>query len=246
MDEDIQARVARELDAVLEVRPRLREEPLKLRELAQLLEAQWRESEWYQDFPLYETDADVFADRGLVDLPAARREGRLRFDFKVLRESFWARIGRRLYLYANRLRRLLTGSTFVRLRETTAGMRVTRCKPAMAGFLNEFALRAADLGRRPSFRPRVNSILRTREHQLHLIRLGYIAPVRSSHCVGYAADIEKAWYEKEEPGLHSAMEEVLTEYRRAGVLNVIDEGLVWHVCLNPDRIRHYARLAEEG
>ena len=40
----------------------------------------------------------------------------------------------------------------------------------------------------------VNSIIRTQEHQNHLVSLGYSAASMSSHSCGYAIDIERSWY----------------------------------------------------
>ena len=38
-----------------------------------------------------------------------------------------------------------------------------------------------------------------------------------------------------------ALREVLLDYLDRGVLNVIDEGRAWHICLSPDHAARYAR-----
>ena len=86
---------------------------------------------------------------------------------------------------------------------------------------------------------RVNSIVRTVEHQNHLKTLGFSALSPSAHCRGWAADIEVTWFERF--GAAGALREVLLDYLDRGVLNVIDEGRAWHICLSPDHAARYAR-----
>ena len=74
-----------------------------------------------------------------------------------------------------------------------------------------------------------------------LQQLGYSALLPSAHCTGHAADIEMAWLRRH--GVAPALEDVLTGYRDAGVLNVIDEGQAWHVCLAPAHLGRYAAAA---
>jgi hypothetical protein len=69
------------------------------------------------------------------------------------------------------------------------------------------------------------------EHQRRLRALGYTALLPSSHCVGYAADVEMTWFRRF--GAHRALQEVLLDWQRSGDVNVIDEGQAWHVCLRP-------------
>ena len=112
--------------------------------------------------------------------------------------------------------------------------------------LNELNERIAFAAGEPSFRLQVNSILRTVRHQRRLDRLGYFAPRRSVHTAGYAVDVEKDWYSREAPRLHRIIRRELARYQRNGILNVIDEGAVWHICLNPEHIPHYGALIERG
>src|SRR5258708_39191419 len=72
------------------------------------------------------------------------------------------------------------------------------------------------------------------EHKLHLKSLAYIDPLPSSHCVGYAADIEMKWYRRFHA--HRILRGLLLDRQRAGEVNVIDEGQAWHVCVRPDAI----------
>jgi hypothetical protein len=79
----------------------------------------------------------------------------------------------------------------------TQGLTNTRCKRAMAALMNQIAeLVAHDFGPRRPRKIMVNSLLRTVRHQHSLATWGYVAPRRSAHVAGYAADIEKSWYQR--------------------------------------------------
>ena len=43
-------------------------------------------------------------------------------------------------------------------------------------------------------------------------------------------------------GAADVLREVLLDYLDRGVLNVIDEGRAWHVCLNPAEVERYHSL----
>ena len=89
--------------------------------------------------------------------------------------------------------------------------------------------------------PSVTSVARSVEHQLHLKSLGYIALLPSSHCVGYAADIEIQWYRRFRA--HRLLRGLLLDRQREREINVIDEGQAWHVCLRPDLVSGTRELA---
>ena len=77
----------------------------------------------------------------------------------------------------------------------------------------------------------MNSIVRSVEHQRRLRSLGYAAVLPSSHCVGYAFDLEMHWFRRFDQ--ENLLARLLLERQEAGQLNVIDEGQVWHLCVNP-------------
>jgi hypothetical protein len=184
---------------------------------------------WWDDAPDFATDADVSASSELVDLVTERRRGRVGFSFGVASDG-WGRRGRDFVV-----QRLFPG------REPRGpGLSCTRVRPAMLGVLNEVAAasrRAAPAGTPPI---RVTSVTRTVEHQERLKGLGFSALLPSAHCRGWAADIEVAWFERF--GADGALRDVLLDYLDRGVLNVIDEGRAWHVCLNPDEVERYHAL----
>lgn len=184
---------------------------------------------WWDDEPDFSADADVAASSELVDLVDERRRGRVGFSFGVASDS-WTRRGRDFMV-----QRLLP-----RHEPRGPGLSCTRVRPAMLGMLNEVAtavLVAAPVGT-PAIR--VTSITRTVEHQQRLRALGFSALLPSAHCRGWAADIEVGWFERF--GADGALRGVLLDYLDQGILNVIDEGRAWHVCLNPDQVGRYLAL----
>ena len=110
-------------------------------------------------------------------------------------------------------------------------MWLASARPQAVALLNQIATQFASVappGTPPLW---VTSLARSVEHQRRLRALGYAALLPSSHCVGYAADVEMAWFRRF--GAQEALQEVLLEHQRSGDVNVIDEGQAWHVCLRP-------------
>ncbi len=183
---------------------------------------------WWDDEPDFATAADI--DRaGLLDLVSERAAGRVRFSFGIGSDG----LIRRARDFA--VQRLAPN------REPRGpGLAFTAIRPAMLGLLNEVAdqvAAAAPAGTPPI---RVNSIIRTVEHQRHLKGLGFSALLPSAHCRGWAADIEVEWMARF--GADDTVREVLLGYLDAGTLNVIDEGRAWHVCLDPADAERYEAL----
>ena len=156
----------------------------------------------------------------LLDLDAAQQGGLLMFRYRHQTGSFVGRAARSVE------RRALPGR-----RPMTAGLWLARARPQAVALLNQIAAQFASLA--PAGTPPlwVTSLARSVEHQRRLRALGYAALLPSSHCVGYAADIEMAWFRRFEA--HHALQAVLLGHQRAGDINVIDEGQAWHVCLRP-------------
>ncbi len=184
---------------------------------------------WWDDEPDFATDADVVSAPDLVDLVDERTRGRVAFSFGVASDG-WGRRGRDFVV-----QRL-----FPDREPRGPGLSCTRVRPALLGVLNE--LTAATRDAAPAGTPpiRVTSITRTVEHQQHLKALGFTALLPSAHCRGWAADIEVAWFERF--GAAGALRAVLLDYLDRGVLNVIDEGRAWHICLNPSEVGRYHAL----
>jgi hypothetical protein len=122
----------------------------------------------------------------------------------------------------------------------------TRCTKAIVGLINQLSVEAArQNGAGDSFRVLVNSVLRTVEYQNSLANIGYVAPRHSAHLAGYAVDVEQQWYKEHDLQVHRVIEGLLGELYEKQVINLIQEGTHWHVCLNPDHIPHYETLAQQ-
>jgi hypothetical protein len=175
---------------------------------------------WWGSDPAYLTDTAVLDTPELLDLDALQQGGLLRFQYRHQAASFVGRAARLVE------RRALPGR-----RPMTAGLWLARARPQTVALLNQVATQFAEIappGTPPLW---VTSLARSVEHQRRLRALGYAALLPSSHCVGYAADIEMAWFRRF--GAQQALQEVLLERQAAGDINVIDEGQAWHVCLRP-------------
>ena len=80
----------------------------------------------------------------------------------------------------------------------------------------------------------VTSMTRSIEHQERLRSLGYSAVLPSAHCTGHAVDLEMRWFERF--GVADKLAEVLWTHQAEGLVNVINEGQAWHVCISPHAV----------
>jgi hypothetical protein len=181
------------------------------------------EAVWWGRTPSYQSDSDVRDAAELVDLDEVGETGQLRFCYRHQATTLAARAAR------SAERRALPGRS-----PRTAGVWLPKARPELVAWLNDIADEFSQIA--PDRTPPlwVTSVTRSVEHQLHLKSLGYIAPLPSTHCVGYAADIEMKWYRRFRA--HRILRGLLLDRQRAGEVNVIDEGQAWHVCLRPDAI----------
>ena len=175
---------------------------------------------WWGRSASYQLDGDVRRAVELIDLDQLDRAGRLRFSYRHQTSSLLGRAAR------SAERRALPGRS-----PRTAGLSTARARPQTVAWLNQLAeefARVAPAGTPPLW---VTSLARSVAHQQHLKDLGYIAPLPSAHCTGYAADVEMKWYRRFHA--HRLLRGLLLDHQRAGEVNVIDEGQAWHVCLSP-------------
>lgn len=181
------------------------------------------EAVWWGRIPSYQNNSDVREAAELVDLDDLGATGQLRFCYRHQAMTLAARVAR------SAERRALPGRS-----PRTAGLLQPKARPELVAWLNDVADEFEQIA--PDRTPPlwVTSVARSVEHQRHLKSLGYIAPLPSSHCVGYAADIEMRWYRRFHA--HRILRGLLLDRQRADEVNVIDEGQAWHVCLRPDAI----------
>ena len=185
---------------------------------------------WWSSIPPFTDDADVLNSSELVSLQSLRRRRLLSFRYRVCATGWPARARN------HAVRRWAPGRE-----PLSSGLSYPVARPAVIALLNEIASRFAQTAAPWEGGLWVNCIVRSIAVQQRLRDLGYSALLPSAHCTGYAADIEMAWLRRH--GVAAALEDVLTGYRDTGVLNVIDEGQAWHVCLNPALLSRYERLA---
>jgi len=175
---------------------------------------------WWGHLPSYRADADVLRSRELLDLDALRSGGMLLFRYRRQTSTLLGRAVRSAERVA------VPGRA-----PRTAGLQLACARAELVVLLNQIAAEFARLA--PAGTPRlwVTSLTRSVEHQRHLRSLGYAALLPSAHCVGFAADIEMAWFRHFQAD--QALQQLLLEHQLAGDLNVIDEGQAWHVCVRP-------------
>jgi hypothetical protein len=175
---------------------------------------------WWGHLPSYLSDAEVLGSPELLDLEALRRDDRLLFRYRLQSSTLLGRAVRSAERRAAPERA-----------PRTAGLLFPRARAELVVLLNQIAAEFAALA--PAGTPRlwVTSLARSEDYQRHLRALGYAALLPSAHCVGYAADVEMAWFRRFRA--EHVLQRVLLERQRAGDINVIDEGQAWHLCLRP-------------
>lgn len=175
---------------------------------------------WWGRTEPFHLDEDITSSTELVDLDPLRERGRLRFRYRR-QTNGW---GGRAAAWA--------GRRFLPQRQPhTAGLRFTRTRPEGVAVLNKLGAdcaRALGSGHPPVW---ATSLVRSVQHQSHLRFLGYSAFIPSAHCSGHAMDIEVRWFERF--GADDTLKSLLIQYQDAGLVNAIDEGQAWHVCINP-------------
>jgi hypothetical protein len=226
------------LDEVRDYRPNARSSATDLCAQVRIYLLAQIEAMWWGHQRPYETTAEVCGAADLVDLEVLRRAGRLPFHYRRQPRSLAGRAVRAVE------RRVAPERT-----PRTAGLRYAAARPEVVALLGQVAAELHE--RAPASTPPlwVTSATRSVAHQRRLRSLGYAAMDPSAHCVGWAVDVEMAWYGRH--GARETLEQILLERQAAGDVNVIDEGQAWHVCVSPhaaaglrrDFADHYAGSA---
>ena len=137
------------------------------------------DSVWWSGTTPFTSDADVLTSTELVDLRPLRSAKVLEFQYRAQPAGL-----------PGRARDWAQHKVLPALRPRVAGLRFTRSRPVVVAVVNQIAREfAAAL---PPRTPRlwVTSMVRSVEHQYRLRSLGYSAVLPSSHCAGYACDLE--------------------------------------------------------
>lgn len=186
---------------------------------------------WWGGDRVFLTDGQVNTSTELVDLEWLRRRGLLAFRYQ---EQPGTPVGRGLRAVR---RLLLPGAT-----PHTAGLMFRRARREVVALLNDIGREFARTSR-PGTPPLwVTSLAHSAEHQHRLRRLGYAATMPSGHCLGWAADVEMAWFRRF--GARDTLAGLLLARQAAGEVNVVDEGQTWHLCLSPAARRRFGRAYE--
>jgi len=237
VDGGADAVAARLTDETRSYRPNDRSSASDLPAFVRILLLSQVDSMWWSGAAPFFSDNDVLRSAELVDLAPLRSARVLRFQYRSQSVGFPARA-----------RDWAQRQALPTIRPHTAGLRFTRSRPPVVAVLNQVAHElAAGLPPRTP-RPWVTSMVRSVQHQHRLRSLGYAAVLPSSHCVGYACDVEMQWFRRFDQD--SLLARLLLERQEAGQLNVIDEGQAWHLCVNPlarDELQaaYDAQLAEQ-
>lgn len=178
------------------------------------------DSAWWSGTVPFHSDTDVLDSTELLDLNPLRSAKALEFRYHAQPAGL-----------PGRGRDWLRHKALPAVRPRVAGLRFTRSRPAVLALVNQIAreFAAATPPRTP--RPWVTSMARSVEHQYRLRSLGYAAVLPSSHCAGYACDLEAVWFRRFDPD--NLLARLLFERQEAGQVNVIDEGQALHFCVNP-------------
>jgi hypothetical protein len=183
---------------------------------------------WWTDSADLADRRDIDAAAEFVDLRSLRAAGGVRFGFGI---------------GSDRLTRRARDYVVQRLRPDREprgpGLPFLAARREVVAVLNEMADRVRLLAPHGTPPVWVNSLVRTVAHQRHLRELGFTALLPSAHCRGWAADVEMLWFERF--GAGGVLRDVLLDYLASGVLNVIDEGRAWHLCLAPYAAEQYRR-----
>ena len=208
-------------------RPSARSNVRTAADYARLLLLQQIDVLWWSAAAPFVDDAEV---RACPDLVALR--GQVGFHYKVATRA-----------WPTRARNYAVRRWAPDHEPRSSGLSYDRARPAVLGLLNDVAARFAAAEPAWSRGLWVNCLVRSEAVQERLRELGYSAATASSHCAGYAADVEMTWLARH--GRVTPLQEILLGLRDEGTINLIDEGQAWHLCLSPAWVSHYEQRYEE-
>jgi hypothetical protein len=220
LNEGVDATAARLMREIRNYRPSVRSSAGDLPTFVRILLLSQIDSAWWSGTAPFVSDTDVLRSTELVDLTPLRSARKLQFQYRAQASGL-----------PGRARDWAQRQALPERRPRTAGLRFTRSRPEVIAVVNQIAAELA--AALPPRTPRlwVTSMVRSVHHQHRLRSLGYAAVLPSSHCVGFACDVEMRWFRQFDQD--KLLGRLLLERQEAGQLNVIDEGQAWHLCVNP-------------
>ena len=220
LDGGVDTFAARLMDEIRNYQPNVRSSAGDLPTFVRIFLLSQIDAVWWSGTAPFVSDTDVLRSTELVDLTPLRSAKMLRFQYRAQAAGL-----------PGRARDWAQRQALPTIRPRTAGLRFTRSRPAVVAVVNQIAGELATVLPRETPRLWVTSMVRSVQHQHRLRSLGYAAVLPSSHCVGYACDVEMQWFRRFDQD--NLLARLLLERQEAGQLNVIDEGQVWHLCVNP-------------
>jgi hypothetical protein len=220
LDGGVDVAAARLMREIRNYRPSVRSSASDLPTFVRILLLSQIDSAWWSGTAPFVSDTDVLRSTELVDLTSLKSAKTLQFQYRAQSTGL-----------PGRARDWAQRQALPEMRPRTAGLRFTRSRPEVIAIVNEIAHQLA--AALPPRTPRlwVTSMVRSVHHQHRLRSLGYAAVLPSSHCVGFACDVEMRWFRQFDQD--KLLGRLLLERQEAGQLNVIDEGQAWHLCVNP-------------
>jgi hypothetical protein len=220
LDGGVNRAAARLMREIRDYRPSARSSASDLPTFVRILLLSQIDSAWWSGTAPFVSDTDVLCSTELVDLTPLRSAKTLQFQYRTQSAGL-----------PGRARDWAQRQALPKMRPHTAGLRFTRSRPEVVAVVNQIAYELA--AALPPRTPRlwVTSMVRSVQHQHRLRSLGYAAVLPSSHCVGFACDLEMRWFRQFDQD--NLLGRLLLERQEAGQLNVIDEGQAWHLCVNP-------------
>ncbi|MGD0686751.1 MAG: DUF5715 family protein [Streptosporangiaceae bacterium] len=184
---------------------------------------------WWGNTPTYATDATVRRAADLVELEPLRLAGRLGFRYRRQAETRLARAARRVWPDPT---------------PRVPGLRLSYARPEVVALLNQISgelTSAAPLDMPVLW---VTSLVRSVAHQHHLRSVSQSAMLPSSHCAGYAMDIEVSWSPRFDA--RRVLQGLLLDRQDRGDIAVIDSEQGWHLCISPAATASLRRAYEAG
>jgi uncharacterized protein DUF5715 len=185
---------------------------------------------WYKEYKIFNRTDDILIDKDIFNLKELQKKYHIEFQYRSLKKGIFSRPQNGIRKRIDIMRRNPAGQTI--------GMESVYSRVEIIALINELNLKISDrYGKK--IKLQINSILRTSENQHNLINIGYNATFFSSHCIGYAIDVERKWYALNDKRLFNIINDCLSGYHEKEIINLIDESIVWHLCLNPAYINEY-------
>jgi hypothetical protein len=236
LDGGVDIVAARLMDEIRNYQPNVRSSAGDLPTFVRIFLLSQIDAVWWSGTAPFVSDTDVLRSTELVDLTPLRSAKMLQFQYRAQSAGL-----------PGRARDWAQRQALPTLRPQTAGLRFTRSRPAVVAVVNQIGGELAAVLPPESPRLWVTSMVRSVQHQHRLRSLGYAAVLPSSHCAGYACDVEMQWFRRFDQD--NLLARLLLERQEAGQLNVIDEGQAWHLCVNPlarDELHaaYHAQLAD--